>query len=185
MSSPAWSPERFISAYRFASRAHGEQRMPGRDRLTYAVHISMVAMEVCAALTVEPMEGADLAVQCALLHDTIEDTETTYEAVVDAFGEDVGRGVLALTKNSGLVKAEAMRDSLVRIREQPHAVWAVKLADRITNLQPPPEHWSLEKRRLYCEEARTIHEQLGEAHAYLSARLAEKLDHYLERYCTR
>lgn len=38
-----------------------------------------------------------------------------------------------------------MQDSLRRIKSQPREVWMVKMADRITNLQPPPGHWSEEK----------------------------------------
>ncbi len=54
-------------------------------------------MEITAALSVEPVDNPNLAVQCALLHDTIEDTDVTYDQVKDQFGTDGADGVMALT----------------------------------------------------------------------------------------
>lgn len=50
----------------------------------------------------------------------------------------------------------------------------VKMADRITNLQPPPKHWTPEKISRYREEACQIHQALKGACSYLAARLQEK-----------
>jgi (p)ppGpp synthase/HD superfamily hydrolase len=58
-----------------------------------------------------------------------------------------------------------MADSLRRIRVQPHDVWAVKLADRITNLAPPPAFWTAAKIAGYRAEAIMIADALGEAKA--------------------
>jgi (p)ppGpp synthase/HD superfamily hydrolase len=182
-SMPTWNPELFLDAYRYAARAHGNQRMPGKDRFPYAVHISTVAMELCAALTVDTFSKPNLAVQCAILHDTLEDTNTDHASVVQTFGAAVADGVLALTKDHKLPKPDAMADSLRRIKEQPHEVWAVKLADRITNLQPPPENWSQMKRQAYSEEAQIILDALGSCSPYLAARLSKKIATYRSRYC--
>ena len=70
--------------------------------LPYAVHVSSVAMEVIAALEVEPGRDGELAVACALLHDVLEDTATTRAEVETAFGPKVGAGVAALTKDAAL-----------------------------------------------------------------------------------
>jgi len=140
-------------------------------------------MEVCAALTVEDFERPNLGMQCALLHDVIEDTDTTYEQVAQRFGDDVARGVMALTKDEGLPKPEAMADSLQRIRDCSPEVWAVKLADRITNLQKPPAKWSPEKRTYYVNEADIILAQLGDASAYLRERLRLKIVEYRSQHC--
>ena len=48
--------------------------------------------------------------------------------------------------------------------------------DRITNLEPPPAHWTLVKREAYVQEARTIQEALGTAHEGLAERLRQKID---------
>jgi GTP diphosphokinase / guanosine-3',5'-bis(diphosphate) 3'-diphosphatase len=71
-----------------------------------------------------------------------------------------------------------MADSLRRIKLQPREVWLVKLADRIVNLQPPPEHWQADKIAAYRAEARVILAALGEASPLLAARLAEKIEAY-------
>ena len=54
----------------------------------------------------EPQLHESLAVQCALLHDTIEDTAVTFEEIVDRFGREVAEGVLSLTKDKTLPKSE-------------------------------------------------------------------------------
>jgi len=48
-------------------------------------------------------------------------------------------GVSALSKDEAVPKEKELEDSLHRIREQPAEILMVKLADRITNLQPPPQ----------------------------------------------
>ncbi|MCK7539411.1 MAG: hypothetical protein MZV63_55150 [Marinilabiliales bacterium] len=79
------------------------------------------------------------AIQTALLHDTIEDTATTRAELEERFGEDIAEAVWALTKDPKLLKDYRLTD--VPWRRSGNAgkeVWAVKLADRITNLQKPP-----------------------------------------------
>ena len=75
----------------------------------------------------------------------MEDTPATFEEISISFGLEVAEGVLALTKNQDLPKSEQMLDSLSRIKDQPKEVKAVKLADRITNLQEPPKYWNKSK----------------------------------------
>lgn len=174
-----WSPERYLAAWNYAAAMHGGQKVPGTE-LPYLTHIGAVAMEVMTALAPDlPVNSPDLAVQCALLHDVIEDTPASYADVAARFGVAVADGVLALTKDTTLPsKAEQMADSLTRIRRQPREVWIVKLADRITNLQPPPAHWDAAKIASYRAEAQVILDALGEADSRLAARLAEKIAKY-------
>lgn len=155
--------------------------MPGSER-PYLVHVVSVAQEVMRGITLEPVRQPDLAIVCALLHDTVEDTGTTLAEVAAAFGDDVARGVSALSKDPNLPKAEQLDDSLRRIRDCPHEVWVVKLADRITNLDEPPHYWTPEKRRGYQAEARRIHAALAGAHGVLGARLAECIDEYAKYF---
>ena len=149
-------------------------------------------MEVISALTqpqidkmlhYQPIKFQNLAVVCALLHDTIEDTAVTFEDIETAFNQYVAAGVLALSKNSNLATKQAqMLDSLVRIQKQPLEISMVKMADRITNLQPPPAHWTKDKIRNYRDEAQLILETLGTKNEYLAKRLKEKIDNY-QQYC--
>jgi len=60
----------------------------------------------------------------------------------------------------------------------PFEIWAVKLADRITNLQPPPAHWENERRMDYQEEARQILNELKVGNEFLARRLETKIEEY-------
>ncbi|NTW01074.1 MAG: bifunctional (p)ppGpp synthetase/guanosine-3',5'-bis(diphosphate) 3'-pyrophosphohydrolase [Oscillochloris sp.] len=172
-----WSQESYLSAYHFAARAHNGQIYPGTE-LPYILHVAFVSMEVIAALREQPDCDADLAVQCAILHDVIEDTSVGYAEIAMAFGDHVADGVLALSKDSSLPRAAQMADSLQRIRLQPPEVWMVKLADRICNLQSPPAYWTAEKIVRYREEAEQIYAALAEASPALARRLREKIAAY-------
>jgi (p)ppGpp synthase/HD superfamily hydrolase len=57
-------------------------------------------------------------------------------------------------------------------------VWIVKLADRITNLAPPPAHWTADKRRSYRDEAIVIADTLAGASRLLEARIRARIDAY-------
>lgn len=172
-----WSPEVYARAVRFAADRHAGQLVPGTE-LPYLLHVVQVAAEVMRALVAEPRPDPDLAVTCALLHDCVEDTACTVPDIAAAFGPDVAAGVLALTKDPTLPKADRMPDSLRRIREQPAEVWLVKLADRTTNLGPPPPSWTEQKRRAYLAEAERIATELGDASLWLSQRLRHRAQEY-------
>jgi (p)ppGpp synthase/HD superfamily hydrolase len=172
-----WSQELYIRAYKYAARSHHGQYVPGSD-LPYITHLSFVSMEIMSSLSVGNKRNGDLAVQCALLHDTLEDTGVTYEQVKEKFGIVVACGVQALTKNIKLDENKQMEDSLRRIKKQPKEIWMVKMADRITNLQPPPSHWNNEKRKEYRNEANQIYNSLKDADEYLALRLENKIEDY-------
>ena len=174
-----WNQEAYIKALNFASDAHHGQLVPGSKR-PYDTHLAKVAMEVIAALVHRSDVDGDLAVQCALLHDCLEDTAVTFGELQAAFGNAVADGVQALTKNDQLPKEAKMADSLARIQLQSTEIAMVKLADRISNLAPPPVHWSSEKRHAYREEAMYILQALGSADAYLAARLTTKIADYAQ-----
>jgi guanosine-3',5'-bis(diphosphate) 3'-pyrophosphohydrolase len=117
-------------------------------------------------------------IQIALLHDILEDTATGFEELRSHFGAPVAEGVAALTKNADLPKEEQMLDSLLRIKKMPKEVWAVKLADRITNLQMPPAYWDQAKKIKYQQEAQLIWEALQESNPFLAQRLSTLIEDY-------
>jgi (p)ppGpp synthase/HD superfamily hydrolase len=174
-----WSQDLYIKAYQYAAKAHNGQLLPGSD-LPYIVHLSLVSMEIMAALTVDAQNlDGNLAIQCALLHDAMEDAGISYNEICEIFGQRVADGVDALSKRDMFeTKKESMIDSLQRIKAQPIEVWMVKLADRITNLLPPPDHWDEEKIENYREEAKLIYTELKDANEYLASRLSMKIEGY-------
>ena len=175
----SWSPDLYLAAWNFAADAHGEQRVPGSSR-PYLTHIGSVAMEVIAALAAgSDVEDPDLCVQCAILHDIVEDTAVSADELAEVFGPEVAAGVSALTKHeSAGDKRAQMVDSLERIKTQPPEVWMVKLADRITNLQPPPKHWNKIKIGQYLESAELISASLSSACPVLGPRIHDKIERY-------
>ncbi|MEH2305816.1 HD domain-containing protein [Nostoc sp.] len=177
LSAKNWSQEIYIKALKKAAHAHQGQKMAGSE-IPYLMHLNLVSMEVIAALSVETEHDGNLAIQCAILHDTIEDTNTTFEEIRIEFGESVANGVLALTKDENLAKNLQMADSLQRIKKQPKEIWMVKLADRITNLQAPPHYWTKDKIIRYREEGIQIYEALQDASPFLASRLAKLIEDY-------
>ena len=175
-----WDQDLFKRALDFAARAHGAQQVPGSG-FPYVVHVTKVATEVMLACQDGGLEP-NLAMACALLHDTVEDAGVALPVLEQEFGPAVALGVQALTKDPALPKAQRMADSLRRIRHQPREVWAVKLADRVSNLEPPPPDWSLDKRRAYLAEAHLILEALRGGSPALEARLLTKASLY-EQWC--
>lgn len=174
----------YQNTIKFAAEKHANQNqlIPGTD-LPYVVHLSNVAMEILIASQKTKEFNIKFAVQVALLHDILEDTETTFDELVKEFDEEIAQAVLALTKNAEIPKEERMNDSLERIKKLPKEVWAVKLADRITNLQIPPKTWNLEKIKEYQKQASHILHELSGCNEYLEKRLSERIIKY-SKYCT-
>jgi len=169
----------FQAAIRFAGERHGDQKMPSSNA-SYLVHLASVAMEVIFAAPQSTDFDLEFAVPVALLHDVIEDTPTTLEEVRGHFSEPVAEAVLALTKNELLPANEQIPDSLKRIKNLQKEVWAVKLADRISNMQKPPSSWPTEKRKEYQQVARLILKELQGGNPYLEDRLALLIEKYQE-----
>jgi guanosine-3',5'-bis(diphosphate) 3'-pyrophosphohydrolase len=167
----------YQKAIRFAAEKHGRQKVKG-TRNPYVVHLSNVAMELFVAAPNTPDFDLPFAVQVALLHDTIEDTPTTRAELKTTFGSDIDDAVWALTKNPKLLKDYRLTDSLAKIRQCRSEVWAVKLADRITNLQPPPRYWSRNHIREYIDDSIQILEALRGSNKFLEERLSGKIEEY-------
>jgi len=118
-----------VKAYRFAAQKHKGQyrRFTGEEYFVHPVAVSKI---------VEDMTKDDVLIQVALLHDIVEDTDTTLEEVKELFGEDVGELVDQLTetteKRDGLSKVEYLSKEMA---EMSPAALTVKLADRLDNIQ--------------------------------------------------
>lgn len=169
----------YQEAIKFATLKHQEkgQKVKGTN-LPYVVHLSNVAMEILVAAIHTRNFNLNFAVQVALLHDTLEDTETTFDELQVSFGKEIAIAVQALSKNEKLPKDKQILDSIIRIKKLQKEVWAVKLADRITNLQPAPDDWSEEKILQYLKESQIILDELGEGNQYLAKRLKAKIPEY-------
>lgn len=179
----SFDPDHFQKAWAFAARWHqGQfylQPLETIKPFDYLYHLSGVTQETLWALDQVDHADRDLAVQCAVLHDIIEDTGCGYNEIKQEFGDRVANGVLALSKNPGLPdKSRQMDDSLARIVQQPHEIWMVKMADRICNLLAPPHTWTKEEKAFYHQEAIKIYQILQSANPIQAERLWQKIENY-------
>ncbi len=127
------NPETLSKAYNFALKAHKNQKRDSGD--PYSVHPVAVA-DILSDLK---LDSATIAT--GLLHDTIEDTKTTYKTVEKEFGKEVADLVEGVTKISELEdkvvensKAENFR-KLILATSKDIRVLLVKLADRLHNMR--------------------------------------------------
>ena len=116
------------AAASLAARAHDGQRR--KDART-----PFVAHPMRVALTVAGVFGCTdpVVIAIALLHDVIEDTTTDYDELAEEFGDEVARGVAALTKNKSLPEPEREREYDARIGAADWRARLVKLADCYDN----------------------------------------------------
>ncbi len=170
---------KYQHALAFAAAKHeaSKQKVKGTN-LPYIVHVCNVAMEILIAAPQSGEFDLSLAIQVALLHDTVEDTDTKLNEVAQLFGDEIAVGVSALTKDESLPKNDQIGDSIKRIKTLQKEIWAVKLADRITNLMPPPADWNNKKIQHYLNDSKMILDELKDGNIYLANRLSEKIEEY-------
>ncbi|MDX1605641.1 MAG: HD domain-containing protein, partial [Candidatus Competibacterales bacterium] len=120
------------------------------------------------------LEGGidDPAVICAaLLHDILEDTETTVEELEGTFGATIAGYVVEVTDDKALPKGERKRLQVEHAAHLSEGARLVKLADKISNLRDliehPPADWPLTRRREYFDWARQVVDGLRGIHPEL------------------
>ncbi|QEL19393.1 HD domain-containing protein [Limnoglobus roseus] len=177
---PATDPNAVIfEAVAFAARAHKNQIRKDKET-PYVSHVFRVA------LTVSQVFGfhQPTLIAAAVLHDTIEDTTTDYDDLLEKFGEEVARIVVALTKDMRLPeeeREEAYRKQLVA------GGWPVcvcKLADIYDNtndgatLGAKGREKSIRRMKSYLDALRTgLTAESRPAFEIVEKRLAEAESH--------
>lgn len=142
---------KLIEAINFAAKKHSPQKRKGADEQPYINH----PLEVLNLLTsVGKIEDYNVLI-AAVLHDTIEDTDTTKEEIIELFGADVGEYVLEVTDDKSLPKAARKQLQIEHAPFLSNGAKYIKLADKISNIRDvsenPPDGWSDERRREYVE----------------------------------
>jgi guanosine-3',5'-bis(diphosphate) 3'-pyrophosphohydrolase len=158
-----------LKALAFAAHKHRDQRRKDAEASPYINH--PIAL---ADVLVNEGGVTDVEVLCAaLLHDTVEDTATTHEELVNAFGSRIARIVAEVTDDSQLAKEERKRLQIEHAAHLSTEAKLVKLADKICNVRDvgsrPPAHWDLARRREYFEWARRVVDGLRGVHPRLEA----------------
>jgi GTP diphosphokinase / guanosine-3',5'-bis(diphosphate) 3'-diphosphatase len=165
-----------LKALAFAAHKHRDQRRQDQAASPYINH--PIAL---ADVLVNEGGVTDVEVLCAaLLHDTVEDTATTHEELVDAFGSRIARIVAEVTDDKELPKAERKRLQIEHAPHLSHEAKLVKLADKLCNLRDvadrPPAGWDLQRRREYFEWAKQVIDGLRGAPGTQMRRLEAAFD---------
>jgi guanosine-3',5'-bis(diphosphate) 3'-pyrophosphohydrolase len=109
--------------------------------------------------------------KASILHDTVEDTETSEDELRVRFGEDVASLVMEVTDDKSLTKERRKELQIEHAGGKSPGAALVKLADKICNLRDvaatPPADWSLELRQAYFDWARKVVDALPPASARL------------------
>ena len=121
------------SAFEIAAEAHKTMRRKSGE--PYILHPLAVAM-IC----VEEIGLGVRSTICALLHDTVEDTDVTLDDVEREFGTEIAKIVDGLTKISNVIdtntsqQAENFKKILLTLTDDPRVI-LIKLADRLHNMR--------------------------------------------------
>jgi guanosine-3',5'-bis(diphosphate) 3'-pyrophosphohydrolase len=138
-----------LRAFRFAADKHRNQRRRDSAKSPYINHPIEVVQLLWEVGGVRDIN----VVLAAILHDTIEDTDTRSEEIGDKFGMEVLSLVLEVTDDKSLPKGERKRLQIETAPHKSHGAKLIKLADKSCNVRNlitmPPENWSLERRQEY------------------------------------
>lgn len=152
--------ELLLRALAFAAEKHKDQRRKDVAASPYINHPIALASILCHEAHV-----TDIDIICgALLHDTLEDTDTEPQELTAMFGAQIAAIVMAVSDDKTLSKAECKRLQIEHAAQASDQAKRVKLADKIANLRDmadhPPAGWSLERRQEYFDWAKAVIDQV-------------------------
>jgi len=145
-----------LRAVAFAADKHRDQRRKDEGLSPYINH------PVAVAEHIGTLGGVfDVAtLQAAVLHDTIEDTETSREELEQRFGAEVAGLVVEVTDDKSLEKAVRKQRQLEHAPQLSPRAKLIKIADKLCNVEDiidrPPASWSLERRLEYLAHAEAV-----------------------------
>lgn len=147
---------RLARAADYAARQHIAQRRKGERAEPYINHLTEVA-----ALLAEATDGNDVVLLMGgLLHDTLEDTDATYEDLEQRFGPEVATLVAEVTDDKSLPKEERKRLQIETTADKSRRAKLLKIADKTSNLRglvgSPPVGWTEARSRDYVVWAHEV-----------------------------
>ena len=162
-----------FEALAFAAHKHRAQRRKDVEASPYINHPIALARTLAVEGGVTDLK----TLIAAVLHDTVEDTDTTFEEIGAMFGAKVADIVREVTDDTQLEKADRKR---LQIEHAPHLskrAALVKLADKTSNLRDvatsPPRGWPLERKRAYFDWAKAVIDELPAVNKRLRAAFDE------------
>jgi GTP diphosphokinase / guanosine-3',5'-bis(diphosphate) 3'-diphosphatase len=145
---------KFVDAVEFAAEKHKLQRRKGYLKIPYINH----PVKVCKILTGcgETDENLLLA---AILHDTLEDTDTTSTELLNLFGDKVTSIVLEVTDNMDLPEKTRKNLQVTNASILSHQASLIRIADKIANINDIvnyPLNWTKKRKLKYLEWANDV-----------------------------
>lgn len=138
-----------LEAIRFSAEKHRNQRRKDSEQSPYINHpieVTQLLWEVGGVRDINVLLAA-------VLHDTVEDTDTRLEEIRDRFGEQVLSFVMEVTDDKDLPKAQRKRLQIETAANKSYGAKLIKLADKSCNVRNlvtmPPKDWSLKRRQEY------------------------------------
>lgn len=146
----------FMSALKFGAEKHRKQKRKGAEETPYFNH----PIDVTETLwRVGGVRDINILI-AAILHDTIEDTETEPEEVESRFGSAILSLVKEVSDDKSLPKVERKELQVLHAPHLSPGAKLIKIADKICNIQDvthsPPSHWSLQRRLGYFDWAERV-----------------------------
>ena len=161
-----------LRAAHFAAHKHRDQRRKDVRATPYINH----PLELAHLLSSEGGVTDPAVLAAALLHDTIEDTQTSYEELRSEFGLRVADIVIEVTDTKFLGKRARKRLQIEKAGRSSAGAKHVKIADKLCNLRDilasPPKAWSLKRKQEYFDWAKAVVDRVRDA----NPRLARKFD---------
>lgn len=159
-----------IRAVGFAANKHRDQRRKDKRASPYINH----PIALAEVLWIEGHVRDPAVIAAALLHDTIEDTDTTPEELKGEFGREIADIVEEVTDVKFLKKRSRKMLQVARASRASSQAKLVKLADKICNLRDivsnPPERWSVDRKREYFDWAKAVVDQIRGTNVRLERR---------------
>jgi len=166
-------------ALQFATQAHlGQTRSGGEPYITHPMRVAEIVKQYKQSHNIEAL------IDAALLHDTLEDTDTTHEALKDLFGGLTASLVKELTSDLEKIKEVGKSKYLANKMAHELTSWAlvIKLADRLDNVQDIATAKTPEWRSRYKKETEDMlsylesNRELSGTHQKLINAIRKKLD---------
>ena len=156
-----------MEALAFSAYKHRNQRRKDVDASPYINH----PIALARVLAVEGGVSDHRTLVAAILHDTLEDTETSFEELKEKFGRIIAETVREVSDDKMLPKADRKRLQVEHAKHLSRRARLVKLADKTCNVRDvashPPRGWDLARRREYFDWARQVVDQIRGTHERL------------------
>lgn len=154
-----------IRALQFAAEKHRHQRRKDAETSPYINH----PVDVLSILALESGIDDPVVLCAALLHDTLEDTDTTLEELQQAFGDPIAAVVFELTDDQSLPRPERYASQLRKAPFYSMPARLVRIADKIANTRDatrsPPPAWTIERLEGHFRQSSQVMDRIRNTHA--------------------